>query len=431
MPRRAAPESSVNLDWRRLKPVVFESDDWGVCGWAPDEQAHRVLADTPAWRGPLGRRFGRSTLESADDVERLTSTLLEFRGADGFPPVWQANTVLAAPDYARLMPPLFEVERLPLIFLPETPSRWGRPGLWDQVKRAREAGVWWNELHGLHRIPAQAWLTALRRGAADARRAHEHQCFVCEAVTGAGEYDPKEPRELRTADLETAVERFRTLFGRSAESISPPDHRWDGSLEADAERLGVTVLQGKSDQAGRAFAGLRRRLDPLRWPDIEGRRVRMPPRIVFDPRGDGGDGPPIGEVHRAVRASWNRGVPAVIGVHRSHVASLDPSLAELGRAALRDLLELLVGDGAVFLSDAEVAGLARSGWSVRPIGDRGALLRFYGLARDPVRYVVPDGVGRAVVKDARGDDNARIQVEGGELRAQLDAGEYLLEWRRD
>jgi DNA-binding transcriptional ArsR family regulator len=35
----------VNLDWRRLKAVVLESDDWGLCAWVPDEKAFRALAD--------------------------------------------------------------------------------------------------------------------------------------------------------------------------------------------------------------------------------------------------------------------------------------------------------------------------------------------------------------------------------------------------
>ena len=124
----------MNSIWRRLKAVVLESDDWGLCAWSPDDQAHRVLTDTPAFRSPAGRAYGRSTLESAADVKRLVQALLEFRGGDGFPPVWQANTVMAAPDYARLEPPLFQVAAMPVITLPELPSRWQRPGLWDEVR---------------------------------------------------------------------------------------------------------------------------------------------------------------------------------------------------------------------------------------------------------------------------------------------------------
>ena len=46
-----------------------------------------------AERSPAGRRYAGSTLERAEDVRQLADTLLEFRGGDGFPPVWQANTI--------------------------------------------------------------------------------------------------------------------------------------------------------------------------------------------------------------------------------------------------------------------------------------------------------------------------------------------------
>ena len=101
----------MNLEWKRLKAVVIESDDWGLCAWSPDEQALRVLADTPAFRTPAGRRYGSSTLESADDVRRLAATFAEFRGGDGFAPVLQANTVMAAPVFERLRPPWYKRKR--------------------------------------------------------------------------------------------------------------------------------------------------------------------------------------------------------------------------------------------------------------------------------------------------------------------------------
>src|SRR5580765_3195439 len=180
----------MNLDWTRLRAVVLESDDWGLCAWSPDHQAWRALADQPAFRTPWGRRYAGSTLESAEDVRVLTDTLLEFRGGDGFPPVWQANTVMSSPDYARLEPPAFAVEQLPLLDFPNVPARWGRPRLWEQLTIARMSGVWWPELHGLHHLPETAWLTALRRGESDARRAHEQQSPICQAVEASGEYDP-------------------------------------------------------------------------------------------------------------------------------------------------------------------------------------------------------------------------------------------------
>ena len=420
----------MNIDWGRLKAVVIESDDWGLCAWVPDEQAHRALADTPAWRSAAGRHYGRSTLESAGDVSRLLDTLLEFRGGDGFPPVWQANTIMGAPDYARLSPPLFEVDELPMVMLPEFPSRWRRPGLWEQIQKAQESGMWWPELHGLHHLPITAWLRALRRGAPDARRAHEHQVLVCQAVEASGEYDPSEPSDVRVRNLERAVEQFRALFHRDSASICPPDYRWDETLEADAERLGVRIVQGLGEQAGR-FPRARRLFHQMRWPDPSGKRFYMPARIAFEPRGGQDPRSPVGAVraHAAARAAWSRGQPAVISTHRVNYAHLDPAWSEAGLSALRDLMGRLIGDGATFLTDAEVHALWERGWSARPIGSRGVLVRSYGPGRQSVRVPMPSAARDARVREGATRD-VQVRVEDGHAAAALERGEYLLEWQR-
>jgi len=421
----------VNLDWRRLKAVVLESDDWGLCAWSADEQALRVLADTPAFRSPAGRRYAGSTLESADDVRTLTATLAEFRGGDGFPPVWQANTVVANPDYAHLRAPLFECNSVPLIDHPHTPSRWNRPGLWDEVRTACEAGVWWPELHGLHHIPETAWLAALRRGIADARRAHEQQCAVCAPVEASGEYDPTEPRLDRSRRLELAVTKFEALFGRRPASFCPPDYRWDEHTLADAERLGVGILQGKGEQHGARFRQLRRLFQRQRWPGDWSARLDMPPRIAFEPGSSETNAARVGAaaVHRAARKMWQRGQPAVISTHRANYVHLDPHVAATGRSALRDLLMRLVGDDAVFLQDHEVRQLLERNWSVREIGARGILVRFYGVPGEPIRFPARPGTSRVWIEDGRGPQDVSVTLEGAEVEARLTIGEYLLEWK--
>src|SRR5437870_9965906 len=155
----------------------------------------------PAFRSVAGRRYGGSTLESAEDVRQIASTLAEFRGRDGFAPVLQANSVMAAPVFERLRPPLFELTELPLTLPAEASPRWSRPGLDRAVDAARDAALWWPELHGLHHVHEHAWLTALRRGVLDARLAHEQHSLVCRAVEASGEYDPSEPRQLRQRNL--------------------------------------------------------------------------------------------------------------------------------------------------------------------------------------------------------------------------------------
>lgn len=362
----------MNLDWVRLKAVVLESDDWGLCAWAPDREAWTALADTPAFRSRAGRRYGGSTLESTADVKALADLLLDHRGGDGLPPVWQANTVMANPDYPRLSAASRDPSSLPLVELPGMPGRWTRPGLWDEVRRATDAGVWWVELHGLHHLPESAWLAALRRGDGDARRALEQESPVCAAVEASGEYDPSEPSDHRRRDLERAVARFRTLTGRVPRSFCPPDYRWDESLEAEAERLGVTTFQGKAEQAGSPFPQLRRLLIGLRWPHVRGARFYMPPRTAFEPcgPGEGRTSAAIETALRCARGAWKRARPAVLSSHRLNYVHLDPEWSKRGRDALHELLAALCREGATFLTDAEVRALVERGRSAREIGSR-------------------------------------------------------------
>jgi hypothetical protein len=425
------PEPPVNLDWHKLKAVVLESDDWGLCAWCPDEQAARVLADTPVFRSEAGRIYGRSTLESADDVRRLTGVLLEFRGGDGFPPVWQANTVMAAPDYARLQSPTLPPDGMPVLAIPDAPSRWRRPGLWDQVRASIESGVWWPELHGLTHVPERAWLGALERGAADARRALEQQSPLCEAVQASGEYDASEPLDVRRRGLERALAIFARTFGRAPGSFCPPDYRWDELFEAVAESLGVTTWQGRAERSGGLLPVAGRLVRRMLGSESRGQRYYLPARIAFEPRGRSAPGDRLGAAStlRAVRGAWGRGQPAIVSTHRHNYAHLDPAWAEAGRAALRELLAALCGDGATFLTDAEVRALEERAFSVRPIGARGALLRFCGVPGETFRFPAPAGVTGAGVREGRAGDVQHLVVDRGEVEARVNVGEYLIEWR--
>ena len=424
----------MNLDWSRLKAVVIESDDWGLCAWSPDVEAWRALEGFPAFRTRSGRKYGGSTLESAADVRAISALLGEVRGGDGFPPVLQANTIMAAPDYDRLNGDAAPGELLPLVELPGLPSRWRRPGLWEEVAIARGSGVWWPELHGLHHLPETEYVAALRRGDADARAALAQQSPICAAVESSAEYDPREPEESRARRIERAVTRFGALFGRPPASLCPPDYRWDEALERDAERLGVTILQGSAEQAGGANsfrAAWRRAWRRARWGPARGKLFAMPPRIAFEPGEEGGATSRAGTdaAHRGVRAAWERGRPAVLSTHRANLVHLDAATSERGREALRDLLSRLVSDGAMFVVDREVRDLAARGWSAREIGERGVLLRCAAEPAEPVRLPLPAGASGARASEGHGAA-ARPAIEGREATLRLAPGSVLIEWER-
>ena len=408
---------------------MIESDDWGLCGWSPDEPAWRALAELPAFRSPPGRRYGGSTLERAEDVRELARLLAELRGGDGFAPVLQANTVMAGPAFERLTPPAFDVAELPVTESYAASARWRRDGLAAAVDTAIEAGVWWPELHGLHHVPEHAWLTALRRGVDDARRALEHHSTICTAVEASGEYDPSEPRELRRRHIGRAVERFARRFGRPPGSLCPPDYRWDDALEADAEALGLTTLQGLAEQSGHPLARLRRLALRHRWPNRRGGRFYLPPRIAFEPGAWEPDarGSLVESTRRRVRAAWDRGQPAILSTHRVNYVHLDPERARRGRDTLRDLLSRLVEDGAAFLTDAEVRQLEERSWSARAIGSAAVIIRSYGVGGEPIRVRAPAGAAGASIREGRGMVEP-LRLEDCTLVARLEPGEYRVQW---
>jgi len=159
----------------------------------------------------------------------------------------------------------------------------------------------------------------------------------------------------------------------------------------------------------------------------------MPPRIAFEPRGEAAPGSRLGATaaHRRARAAWGRRQPAIVSSHRLNYAHLDPTWAETGRGALRDLLGMLARDGAIFLTDAEARSLHEHTWSLRALTDRTSLLRCYGEPRSPVRIPAPAGAVGSALRAAR-DEGARsalLAIEAGELVARLDPGEYVVDWR--
>ncbi len=421
----------MNLDWHRLRAVVLQSDDWGLCAWAADDRAHRALADLPAFRSVPGRRYGRSTLESAADVRALADVLADVQGGDALPSVLQANTIVANPDASRLVPPEFAAESLPLIAHPLQPARWERPGLWDAVREAGQRGVWWGELHGLHHLPATAWLAALRRGEDDARRAFEHASPICAAVESSGEYDAREPRSVRAEDLRVAIQHFEALFGRRPTSFCPPDYRFDEWFEDEAASQGLTTLQGHAEREGRSFPRLRRWLAHWRFPQLAGDRFRLPPRIAFEPRGvataDGAVG--ISVALSRSRDAWTRGQPAILSTHRLNYAHLDPAWSEAGRKALGSLLRGLALEGARFLTDMEVRQLVERGWSLRSSGPE-AVLRHHGEPHAPLRFALPAGATGVRFAAAPADASAMLQCVDGTAEARVSVGDYRIRWER-
>ena len=85
----------------------------------------------------------------------------------------------------------------------------------------------------------------------------------------------------------------------------------------------------------------------------------------------------------------------------------------------------------MFLTDAEVRSLAERGWSLRPLGRRGVLLRHYGVPRDPLRFAAPAGATAAVLRAPGSGETAgdgEVKIEDGTAEARVQLGEHVIEW---
>jgi hypothetical protein len=171
---------------------------------------------------------------------------------------------------------------------------------------------------------------------------------------------------------------------------------------------------------------------------VHGRRFYLPPRIAFEPRGEAAPAGPSGlePALRGVRAAWGRGQPAILSTHRANYAHLDDAWSVAGRAALAALLARLAADGATFLTDFEVRALAQGGWSWRPVGDDGLVVRSFAAVRRPFELPAPAGVTAVAIDRAvrlgtaaRGGD-PEVRLEHSSVAALLGPGTYRLTWSR-
>ena len=173
---------------------------------------------------------------------------------------------------------------------------------------------------------------------------------------------------MLAAELDASLARFSEVFGRPAVSIIAPDYTWNGAAEELWESRGLTVIQAKREQrhpglpggsAGRVLKYLGRRLDAVLHPG----RMYLERNCRFEPVQEADPENARRRCAAEVNAAWERGEPAIIETHRVNFAHSDPTVPAAGRRALAGLLAEVAARGPVFLTDDEVAQIARNGVS--------------------------------------------------------------------
>jgi hypothetical protein len=347
----------VSVDWRSARAVVLQSDDWGFPGWStsPDDRPQVEVAVA---------HYATSTLESATDVEAIADLLAAATGRDGLPAVLQPNYVMFSPAFAQVEPGADP----PFDRFPDYAGPWERPGLGAAVEEAMRRGVWWPE----HHAALHCDLDRFRRRAAErtgnALAAWQLGRWEIEDQDGRAEY------AAGPAHVESGVRAFAEVFGRPAASTAPPGYVLPVEAGASLRRNGIELFQAPRRS---------------RW---AGRRPPLPARVaarfarVVTPTGvertvdfEPAQGIDAASIVARCKRDWARGRPAVVSTHRANFVNWDSAIVERSRDALGRLLRGL--DGAVFMTDAELAQLDRSGVSIGCRGDRLVIRNYSGRAR--------------------------------------------------
>ncbi|MFO7610506.1 MAG: hypothetical protein R6X35_15170 [Candidatus Krumholzibacteriia bacterium] len=387
--------------WSALRAVVFESDDWGLAGFVPAADAWDGLDREALAPGRFPPVYWGSTLEDSAAVAALAAVLAGAKGRDGRPAVLQPNYIMGAQE---LRDGVWRETRLP-----ELPAAYPRPGLWPAVDAAVRAGVWYPEYHGAwHYDPAR------RREAVAAdplsRRAAERGILLFRGSEAARELGPWRPLPVLAAELEAGLATFRRCFGRAPGSLIAPDYAWNARSEGLWARHGLQVVQGKGEQrnpdlppglAGRALKFAARRWGKVARPGLVylERNCRFEPVQAPDPAAV------TAACAAQVRQAWSRGEPAIVETHRVNFAHTDPAVAALGRRELGRLLADLGEDRPLFLTDTEVAQLARRGVSVRSGGDGQVIVRNGTRARRVAMVPAEGGAQLVLVPAGAGTGN--------------------------
>lgn len=351
------------VDWSSVRALAIQSDDWGLRGFVPDAES---LTDFDTERLG-GTRFPpvywRSTLEDSVDVAQLASMLLSHEGRDNLPAVFQPNMILSGQSVAS--PPARASD--PAAWEPD--PRYQRRGLGQAVADAMAAGVWHPEFHGLHHYDPQGRVLALAEADDEVHRALERGILAFPGSHSAFELGPRRSLDDVRESWAGIDRRFAEVYGYSMTSVIAGDYVWESRHEVLFRELGLRAVQAKSHQHRRDFQG------PALW-----KRVRM----AFDRSWDrltvrdlvylnrtalletAQSDDPVAHRQRCledIRASWRRGEPAVVETHRVNYVLTDTIAAREGRNHLNRLLGDIDVFEPLYVSDAELVGLATRGFS--------------------------------------------------------------------
>ena len=416
-----------SIKFSEIHPIVFESDDWGLCGEGRDQQVQSDLVSKgyvdidSNFLAPMYK----NTLESESDLDNLSNSLAKFKDRLGRSPIFTANMVVSNPDFERI-----KQNRFSQYFA--IPISKGFPTGWHDWattvrgwKKAINRKVWLPEYHGFSHFNYRNWIRGLGKG--DQRlmdffnRSMVTYSVRFRVLSEYGvhignRWDFQSFGE-QYSDICAGFDIFNSLFGRFPRTTIPPNNVWNPDTYRAFLKSKVRFIQSEKESLKSNLGARNTNISLI--PDVFNSILLRFSSLCKQYR----------NVHleyndenesAAVVSSTNcfvSGVPAIVGTHRvNYVSGVDPNLPRKNLKRLENYLHsVLENENVVFLSDNELFQLRSFGVSREEFGDEILLRNF---RQSPVafklktnKYEVQDLTNLSKIQiDSISDDYIRLTV---------------------
>lgn len=432
--------SSV-VDWSTYKVIIFQSDDWGLCGWSPDLSSFRRL-----WKENLVQstahkwvEWMKSTLESPADLDQLFAILLKYKGGDDRTVVFQPAYIMSAPDYDAIE--ASGCKHYADVVIPEVPSSWQRGDFIAKAKEGIEKGIWHPVYHGNTHFNRFEWMKGLKADDESTMLAFKHQTFITGNNTDYHEYDPVLAANQQEMLISTGIGRFRDVFGYYPKAAIAPTYVWQNKTEKILAKYGIQVIEGKSYQQiqrrfsakvrGKLINWLGKKAPDKPWQISMGnynpklKLYYLNRNVYFEPFGRKDARHGAERAYKDIVEAWEKNEPAVVCTHRINYVYLEDHWVAENLNQLELLLSMIQTHHpeAVYLTDWEVVQLYSKGTSTMQYGDS-IICRNYASSNKEIRVEIPQPYQVENVIDLRRKEEINYGLKSRSLSFTAEEGNY-------
>lgn len=341
--------------YRFSRPLLLlQSDDWGRVG-VRDREGYEALRARGVQMGQHPYDF--YTLETAEDVRRITELLSSHHDSTGRPPSLVMNFITANLDFSRIK--AMKTDEIPTMPLSKgLPGTWLRPGLFDSYRQGIKAGLFFPAVHGITHFSQVAAKRVLSAGGAEAELLRtlwgEQTPYIywrmpwigyefADSASSNGFLPAGEQESL----VRRAAENFARMFSLFPASACAPGYRANRDTHAAWSKWGIRIAQNGSGA-------------PLAPHFDEFEILQIYRTIDFEPSQRD---LPIEKYMQLAAAMFDRGLPVVISTHSINFHSSLRNFRDVTLQKLNELLSALETKYAdlLYVNDLELYRIVTKG----------------------------------------------------------------------